>query len=391
MDDRYQFLEALVAARENLYLSYIGQSIKNNEPIPPSVVVTELLEVLEGAYVAGGRVTTHPLHPFSSRYFSGESERLFSYDDNSCQVAKRLQQPKSEQQGWWHGQRQVVREDISVRELLSFYSNPQRWFVRDCLGIRLEGDIEVVAESEVFEHTTLEDYSLNQELLERCLRHDNSDVMLSRLQAEGRWPLGIPGAISYENKIRELSEFAARVAGLALGGALPDLAVELEVAGYRLTGRLANLHQGGILLCRYGSLAGRDLLGGWLHYLLHERATGCAVDSHILARDGHRLFAAGSGTAPDLETMVEVFLRGCRQPSRLYIEPGIAWVKKAEKGGTGMLEAAQENLIKTLEKGYSRETALLLRGCDLATVLGEEFEELSAIVLQPVWRRANGR
>ncbi|MGI9569490.1 MAG: exodeoxyribonuclease V subunit gamma, partial [Desulfobulbia bacterium] len=43
-DDRYQFLEAILAARQRFYLSYIGQSIRTNEPIPPSPVVSELLE-----------------------------------------------------------------------------------------------------------------------------------------------------------------------------------------------------------------------------------------------------------------------------------------------------------------------------------------------------------
>ena len=42
-DDRYQFLEALLAARDSLYVSFLGQSLQDNEKIPPSVVVTELL------------------------------------------------------------------------------------------------------------------------------------------------------------------------------------------------------------------------------------------------------------------------------------------------------------------------------------------------------------
>ena len=48
-DDRYLFLETLISARERLYISYVGQSIKDNTEAPPSVLVSELLD-----YVAQG-------------------------------------------------------------------------------------------------------------------------------------------------------------------------------------------------------------------------------------------------------------------------------------------------------------------------------------------------
>src|SRR5690606_18514401 len=41
-DDRYLFLEVLLAARERLALSYVGRSVQDNTEKPPSVVVTEL-------------------------------------------------------------------------------------------------------------------------------------------------------------------------------------------------------------------------------------------------------------------------------------------------------------------------------------------------------------
>jgi exodeoxyribonuclease V gamma subunit len=46
-DERYQFLETLVSSRKQILISYIGQSIKTNDEIPPSVVVSELLDVLD--------------------------------------------------------------------------------------------------------------------------------------------------------------------------------------------------------------------------------------------------------------------------------------------------------------------------------------------------------
>ena len=44
-DDRYLFLETLLSARRCLYLSYVGQSIRDNTTLPPSVLVGELLDL----------------------------------------------------------------------------------------------------------------------------------------------------------------------------------------------------------------------------------------------------------------------------------------------------------------------------------------------------------
>lgn len=75
-DDRYLFLETILAAREVLYVSYVGQSVRDNANLPPSVLVAELLDYVKQAFLPeSGKdvreeiVTRHPLQPFSARYF----------------------------------------------------------------------------------------------------------------------------------------------------------------------------------------------------------------------------------------------------------------------------------------------------------------------------------
>ena len=41
-DDRYQFLEILLSARRQLIITYIGQSLRDNSEIPPSVIVRRI-------------------------------------------------------------------------------------------------------------------------------------------------------------------------------------------------------------------------------------------------------------------------------------------------------------------------------------------------------------
>ncbi|MGN6983290.1 hypothetical protein, partial [Neisseria sp. P0009.S007] len=45
-DDRYLFLEAIISARDILYLSYVGRSIRNDDELAPSALVSELIDTI---------------------------------------------------------------------------------------------------------------------------------------------------------------------------------------------------------------------------------------------------------------------------------------------------------------------------------------------------------
>lgn len=390
MDDRYQFLEALLAARGQLYISYLGQSIRTNDEIPPSVVVLELVEVLEEYYQRKDIVVKHPLHPFSRHYFSGDSEQLFSYDSRNLEVAEKLLAARELQPAWWSGAKEIAQGDIAFGDLLGFYGNPQRWFVRNTLNIMLTGDAETVQESEQFEADGLEKYLLDQELVEALLSGQSLEARLAKLTVSAKWPLGAPGTLAFERKSAELTAFAESIEALGLGEPMPDLELELDIGGHSVGGRLSNLYEGGILLYRFGKLRGRDLLKGWLHHLVYRQVTGKACATYVIGSDDRRVYSPATAPEPDLEQLIEIFLEGSRAPSRLLIEPGIEWVKRKIKKGDGMFEAALAALERTLDHGYDAELALLLRNSEPAAILDERFEELCQAVLLPIWSGGHG-
>ena len=84
-EDRYLFLESLLSARDLLYISYVGQSIRDNSELPPSVLVSELLDAVrrgfslpDGGSVEEHLVVRHRLQAFNREYFTAGSP-LFSY------------------------------------------------------------------------------------------------------------------------------------------------------------------------------------------------------------------------------------------------------------------------------------------------------------------------
>ena len=149
-DDRYSFLETLLSASERFSISYVGRSAIHNKPIPPSAVVSELLDYLDQAFVFPGKqkakdfvMIEHPLHAFSPRYFSSpnEDERFFSYSEANAEATRSITAmgtqemppfikdplPRNEEQS----------RNLELRELIDFWRNPSQYFVRRRLGLTL--------------------------------------------------------------------------------------------------------------------------------------------------------------------------------------------------------------------------------------------------------------
>ncbi|MFM2052433.1 MAG: exodeoxyribonuclease subunit gamma [Pseudomonadota bacterium] len=71
-DDRMLMLEALLAARRVLSVSWAGRSVRDNSEQPPSVLVAQLRDHLAAGWgpdVVARATAAHPLQPFSRRYF----------------------------------------------------------------------------------------------------------------------------------------------------------------------------------------------------------------------------------------------------------------------------------------------------------------------------------
>ncbi|MBB5349482.1 exodeoxyribonuclease V subunit gamma [Desulfoprunum benzoelyticum] len=397
-DDRYQFLEALLAARDVLYISYPGQSSKTNKELPPAVVVSELLEVLRQDYgvilrerdddpEALGFVRHHPLHPFSPRYFTGADSRFFSYDDRSRAVAARLAQPAASIAPWWSGSLAAAEEGVPIAALFGFFANPQRWFVRNCLGIRLDLQEELPAESEPFAVDPLAGYGVGQEIIQSLLAGAGAEAALARMRIEGRWPLGTPGKLLFARQQQELTSFADRIRGMAMGRRLPDLPVDVTVGASRLRGLLGNVYEGGVLIYRYSNCKGRDVLHLWLHALLADQLLG--EDRRVVAvlRDCELETVTARDRSPDLACCLELFTAGCQGPSDLYVEPALSYARHcgATRSRVPPLAKAREKWQNSIDKGYEPEWTLLLQGVAAEAVLGAEFENLCRTFFVPIW------
>lgn len=391
-DDRYQFLEAILAARDMLYLSYVGQSIKNNEQIPPSVVVTELIEVLQQYYTVETPVTIHPLQPFSHRYFDSSNPNLYSYDRDYCRVAQTLLAEKEPAGPWWQGKLPFEEDLIRFNELLRFFSNPANWFVRNRLGIDLRREDGAPDKNERFALDHLTKYQVNQTLLSGLQNEQDADELLKPFHVSGNWFAGVPGEVEAMKSVNSAQQYLAQIESLGLGAVQEPLEFSFEIGGYTLAGTLNGLYERGLVLVRFGKCRGADILRAWLHSLVLQQV-GKSLPVHLFTEEKNFLLLPDkAGDLMSLEQAIDCFIQGSEQPSPLYVEPAFAYAKQlTSRSAKTPIQQAISKLEDELEKGFQPEIELLVYGMNPENVLDEQFEQLAMDLLNPIWRALNGK
>lgn len=163
-DDRYLLLEALLSAREKLYISWVGRSIRDNSERPASVLIGQLRDHLASGWrlpdgnsdgeLLEALTQEHPLQPFSARYFY-QGDDLFSY--------------ASEWRALHHSHDQVAtppmlapyvqEEPLALGQLQDFLRNPVRHFFSQRLKVFFETFEAPLANDEPFVLDALQRYS----------------------------------------------------------------------------------------------------------------------------------------------------------------------------------------------------------------------------------------
>jgi exodeoxyribonuclease V gamma subunit len=305
-DDRYLFLEALLSARDRLLITYVGQSIRDNAELPPSVVVSELLDTLGESFVVpddgrtprGSRqleserrqerirerlVVRHPLQPFSVRYFRADEPRLFSYARAYHRGAVALAGPRGPAPPFVGAPLPAdeVRE-VRVDDLVRFFEHPASAFLQRRLLVWLGRDAEPIDNREPLELDDLDVWSVGQQVLARVLAGEHAEAALGTLRGKGLLPLGVPGDLSYREVLPEVAEIARRARRATAGDALPPVEVEGEVDGVRLTGRIGELYAQGHVRVQFSRLGRRSELATWIRHLLLAAFAAPGVRQTIL-------------------------------------------------------------------------------------------------------------
>ena len=318
-DDRYLTLEALLAARDTLHLSYVGRRQTDNAPLPPSALVTELSDVLRQMRPGGARVVGHPLQAFSARY--GQEPNLITYAGEWFEsappapvfaAAPLAPGERTEPDGW------------ALDDLLAFVRSPARWFLQGRLGIRLRALDEAPADDEPFYLAGLDAWAAGQHLVAAHLAGTPADDAYRQLRGAGALPAAAAGRRAFDQVWADAAALAVRAAPL-LAQPRPNRLIDLDIAGTPLTGRLSGLTTAGMVDCQYSRRAsGQRVLSLWVRHLALN-AAGEAVESHLLTREQTVRFTPVRNAAATLADLLALARQGLCAPLPLLPKSSLAY------------------------------------------------------------------
>ncbi len=342
-EDRFAFLEALLAARRCFLVSYSGRNVRDDKPMPPSVVVDELRDYLERRFGTGFD-TEHPLQPFSRRYYAPDSD-LWSYSTSMLDAARTLAGHAEEKTDADARRRFTVpfnpvtgdrEKRVELARLITFFGNPTRAFLRDHLGLRLEVDEIALAEDEPFKLDGLGQWALKSEMHS----FDAGEEVKRLVTARGRLPAGGPGEVVYEDMRADIREFQRALKPYEKALSADPVDVGVDIGDYRLAGAVDNVavvdgsEKYQLLRWRIGRIRPQDRFGAWLELLAWVAHKTVEAEAHLVClAPGGVQQARFEAPAPEealglLEMWLEAWWRGTRQ--LLAFAPG-ASMKYAER------------------------------------------------------------
>ncbi len=287
LDDRYLFLEALLSAREQLYISYIGHSERDNSERIPSMLVSELIEYCQlcylpqslkseaetaqhwvnskdqhhqeklqlfinklESYIYQQLVTPMPLQPFDPRLYLKQNSEITDDDNASPEVQLSYSEQWCPVTNNITGQQQfmdiqALKEEVTtdtpqepqdnelaLSSLIRFYRNPSQYFLNRSMGVNLSLDIRGDNNDEPFSLNALERYQLQDLLLNNAIDHaclSPDAELIAKLKADGSLPLAPFDDLLLNQYLKDLRPLIDR--SLYLLGIEPTDAVEHKSAG----------------------------------------------------------------------------------------------------------------------------------------------------------------
>jgi exodeoxyribonuclease V gamma subunit len=375
-DDRYLFLETIWCAREHLYVSYVGQSIRQSQKIPPSVVVNELLDGLDKLAdfgIKAGKpnkardelVCVQTLHPFAKENYTRD-KLMRSYSGDNLEAAKALLHPDEETPPFVSEKMSEPEDklaDLTMEDLIRFFESPAEVFLKERLGMSLWDEDSPPDECEPLDLGHLEKYVIKDRLLGIALELEEEADLLALERAEGGLPPGSLGEVWFNESKREVEQFLEQWGEDLKGEKEDPVIIDVEFNGIRLRGELGPfVNRRQVLYRCVKEIKGKDRLRTWIRHLFASAfGEGGGVETRFYSSDKKYLSLkpmAGDSARERVKNLIELFERGMREPLPFFPEASFAFESERlnpspEKKGEETTSPGAKALVEARNKWNS--------------------------------------
>ena len=392
IDDKYLFLEAILSARKRLFVSYVGQSIQDNTRIPPSVLVSELIDYIKDGFgfLEDQIVTFHRLQAFSPEYFKPGS-KLFSYSQENFSVASKLHDRKEasrlidaklpELSNAW--------KNLDIKDLSTFFGNPSRFLLEKRLGIYLRETEAVVDERENFNLDYLEQYLIDQDLAAKKMSGLNLKDYFPVKKASGQLPHGKVGEFIFNDRSLDAEEFARKIESHIKSKRLGDRGFKLNIAGFSLSGRIGDFFEQGLIQIRYAKINLKHVINTWIYHLFIYALD--EVDSPdyslLLGKNAAWEFKPVPDATGRIGDLLRFYWKGMSEPLHFFPESSFEYIRQIQlmnRTKQAAMHAAQKKWVGSDFARGESEDPYFERCFGTFDPLDEVFENIATKIFVPL-------
>lgn len=370
-DDRYLFLEAILSAQNQLYISYIGRDIKDDSERYPSILVDELWEYIAQYYNIPVKQVdniinnldflriNHTRTPFNPLNFLQNPK---SYADEWLPAA--LQQGKD--QDFISEIPAISVDNISLDELKRFYQHSIRLFLQKRFNFYMNYLNDTLPDAENFNFDSLQRYQLNLQILNQLITKEpqQQDDLYQQLALTGDLPDGAFGQIIYHEQNETMQSLADKICQerLVMTTQEVNLTISSNDQHYQLQGWLTHIQDDGILTWRPSKLSIRDGISLWIDHLVYCILNPNKIDSQsrMYGREDNewRFSHLNADQALAILTnLVEGYLQGINEPLLMPLKSSWSWLIAAYDSKTGEIIASDRainQLLNSWQGGFNQ-------------------------------------
>ncbi|MWP48959.1 MULTISPECIES: exodeoxyribonuclease V subunit gamma [unclassified Gilliamella] len=370
-DDRYLFLEAILSAQNQLYISYIGRDIKDDSERYPSILVDELWEYIAQYYNISVKQVdniinnldclriNHTRTPFNPLNFLQNPK---SYADEWLPAA--LQQGKN--QDFISEIPAISVDNISLDELKRFYQHSIRLFLQKRFNFYMNYLDDTLPDAENFNFDSLQRYQLNLQILNQLITKEpqQKDDLYQQLALTGDLPDGAFGQIIYHEQNETMQSLADKICQerLVMTTQEVNLTISSNDQHYQLQGWLTHIQDDGILTWRPSKLSIRDGISLWIDHLVYCILSPNKIDSQsrMYGREDNewRFSHLNADQALAILTnLVEGYLQGINEPLLMPLKSSWSWLIAAYDQKTGKIIASDRainQLLNSWQGGFNQ-------------------------------------
>lgn len=386
-DDTYSFLEAILSARESLFISYIGTSIKDGEPRPPSTSLQTLID-----YLPEPDQTIHKekLHAFDPHYF--QKDKPISHDAALLAAARVLSTssstPQQKAQHSFHITGTEKQTSVDAAALISALSNPARYFLRHCLQARTIYKDNPLETDESIGIEGLTSYHIKNTLLES--RH-LSEQQIKAWKQEGLVPVGELGAKALKDNIGNLEEQLKDIPETS------PMEITVTIGGLTITGNapIAEIDDEPCVVITCASKGNaKNKLTAWIYQLLASVHLEAPVPSRLYGIDKNKInlinLAKNNDALEHLTALIELYHAAHSQPLAHFPKTAEAFVSAPRKDESDDEYDRKRRgaALKMWEPGYQStgesEDEAVKHLFDTSDLFTDDFISISELIWEPI-------